>query len=137
MNLTDFHTKGAANEGVKVPLHSPEGHITDEWLTVQGYDSDHFQKYRLEMSRRTAIESVGETDTESELKRHRELIARLVVGWSFEEECTFEKVCEWFAEAPQVQSAVEKVATDRSLFFLLRSVDSASTLKHKPDLTEE
>lgn len=122
-----FFTRSIANEGIELPLYSPTGEKTEHWLRVRGIDSDEFRMAEAN-SKRDAFQ-VASVEDHMERARliaesQRKLISSLVVGWSFEQECTQAAVMDFFREAPQIQEAVDRAASRRSLFFAGRSSSS-------------
>ena len=47
-----FHTRAAANEGIKLPLTLPDGTATEEWLQIRSIDSDAFRAAEAASNRR-------------------------------------------------------------------------------------
>ena len=137
--LGDYETQSGAEEGVKVTLETPEGIKTEDWIRVRGFDSDTFQRHRIECERKTSLETMDPTaDTpELQLARKRRLMAGLVMAWSFEDDCTLQAVEDWFSQAPQIMTVVETLATSRTLFFQLRSSDSSIMSESRPNSTED
>lgn len=125
-----FFTRPRANEGIQLPLVTPDGRDSEHWVRVLGVDSDAFRRKDRDVRRRmleaTELKDAAERDAlMQDLKL--ELVASLVVGWSFPEECTPEAVAEFMRQAPQVADAVDKIATRRSLFFASAPGSSAPT----------
>ena len=122
-----FFTRGKANEGLELPLYLPTGEKSEHWLRILGIDSDAFRAADA-MARRgiMQIAALG-TDTdraEAIASSKRQLVASLVIAWSFPEECTPENVAKFFVEAPQIMDAVDTAASRRALFFGARSSSS-------------
>ena len=44
VGMDAFFTRDKANEGIKVPLRTPEGKETDHYLVIRSQWSDDFQK---------------------------------------------------------------------------------------------
>lgn len=134
MSMTDmelFFTRQVANEGVELPLFlpgttTPSGH----WIRVRGIDSDEF-RLAQDKSRREVAEIVQLPEperSERRLAQQRNLIASLVMDWSFSKPCTFENVVEFLKEAPQIEDAINQVAARRSLFFKNGSSNTSDSL---------
>jgi len=125
-----FHTRKAANEGIKVPLYTPQGDKTEHWIQIRGVDSDEFRLAeagsKRDVMRIAQIENPRERLAEVELSK-RKLIAALVIAWSFEQECTEANIVAFLEEAPQIADALDAAASKRSLFFAGRSSSSANT----------
>ena len=119
-DINQFFTRKKANEGRKVPLFLPDGSKSDDWLMIRGIDSDAFREADDEACRKAfelaAIED--ELDRKEAFKSQKNnLVASLVIGWSFDVECTKENVIEFLTEAPQIADQVSQVARKRALFF--------------------
>lgn len=138
IGMEAFFTRERANEGVEVPLYLPSGEKSPHWLRIRGVDSDHFRLAEAD-SRRKAIEIAAIDDPVERAKAIAEakldLIAELVIDWSFEEECTHARVKEFFRQAPQIADAVDQVASRRALFFGERSSSSQDSPKPSSDST--
>ncbi len=120
-----FSIKKQSEEGVKMPLTLPDGSPTEHYLTVRGADSSSFRKAQAR-SHRGALDLLKLQKAKKldpgdlamrQAKVQRDLISNLIAGWSFEEECTPERVSSFLDEAPQIEEKVNEVAADRSLFF--------------------
>lgn len=132
LGMEAFFTRERANEGIEVPLYLPDGTKTEHWLRIRGVDSDHFRLAEAE-SKRDAMRVAMIEDPLERAKAIADaklnLIAALVISWSFEKECTLENIKEFFRQAPQIADAVDQVASKRALFFAKRSSSSLSTPK--------
>lgn len=132
LGMEAFFTRERANEGIEIPLYLPDGTRTEHWLRIRGVDSDHFRLAEAE-SKRDAMRVAMIEDPLERAKAIADaklnLIAALVISWSFEKECTLENVKEFFRQAPQIADAVDQVASKRALFFAKRSSSSLSTPK--------
>ena len=120
-----FNVKTLSEEGVKMHLELPDGTETDEFLVVRGADCKTFKRaiartHRQRLKRMKAQNgkdidpAVEAAKTE---KEDRELVAILVVGWSFEKECTQENVLKFLESAPQVEEQINEIAGKREHFF--------------------
>lgn len=114
-NFSQFHTKRAANEGVKLNLTLPDGTPTEEWLHVVSQDSDIFTKAYADM-RKKGLKNDTISDEDS-----RMVSAQCVTGWSAEEPCTAEAVAVLFREAPYIQREVDLIIYDNKRFFAARA----------------
>lgn len=132
LGMEAFFTRERANKGIEIPLYLPDGTKTEHWLRIRGVDSDHFRLAEAE-SKRDAMRVAMIEDPLERAKAIADaklnLIAALVISWSFEKECTLENVKEFFRQAPQIADAVDQVASKRALFFAKRSSNSLSTPK--------
>lgn len=118
--MQEFFTKQNAEEGVTLPLFTPDGNATQHWLKIRGVDSDTFAMAEFEAKREmmniAQIEDIRERDRRN-LKNKTVLIASLVMGWSFELECTKDNVVNFLTNAPQIREAINVAAGDRARFF--------------------
>lgn len=139
LGMEAFFTRERANEGVEVPLYTPDGTKSQHWIRIRGVDSDAFREAEAN-SKREAFRVASIEDTVERAKAIQDaklnLIAALVISWSFEKECTPENVKEFFRQAPQIADAVDQVASKRALFFAKRSSNSQSSLSQSSDSTK-
>lgn len=123
VGMDAFNVSKLSNEGVKQPLVLPDGTATAEFLVVCGADSKEFRKHRAEADRDKAVIAKKTKDKPAEFAKaveeiDRGLVASLIVGWSFPEECTKENVINFLAGAPQIQTQVDMFAGNRVNFFV-------------------
>jgi hypothetical protein len=124
--MNAFLTRGPANDGIELPLYTPDGNKSEHWVRILGVDSDKFRTADA-ASKREMIKAVGENmgkdfdlnQAVNDIKRR--LIATLVIAWSFPQECTPENVEAFFKEAPQIMDSIDQAAGKRALFFQARS----------------
>jgi len=135
-SMTDFYTRNAGNEGVKLPLVRPDGTKTDDYLVIRSVDSDAFREAQAEANRNVIM--AAQTEDEDERKRmiresSNNLLTVLVKDWSFDEECTPENVNDFLTNAPHIGDQIDKFAGKRELFLAKKSGSSAnsSTTKSK------
>lgn len=128
-NLEAFYTKDLAEEGVMLPLDLPDGTPTEHWIRVRSVDSDAFRIAEAH-SKRAALRIAAnkELDDNGRILAARdtefELIAALVVSWSFDMECTTSTVAKFLKQAPQIADEINKFACRRSLFYKGKSKSS-------------
>lgn len=126
-DMEDFFTRERANEGLEVPLHLPNGNLSEHKLWIRGVDSDEFRRAdsesRRSLSRIMEIEDLVKRDEEVENIKLK-LIAACIISWTFSQECTMENKVKFLRQAPQIADAVDRVATSRKLFFLKESASS-------------
>lgn len=130
MSMDQFFTRDRANEGIKVPLRTPEGDQTDYYLIIRSQWSDSFQQakaksYRDDLAALTGKETVCAED------RHAILTASLVAGWNLEEEFTDDNVIKLLKNAPQLRDMIDRYASSDARFFTKPSSDSTSGRKNK------
>ena len=139
MNIEDFYTREKANAGIKMPLFSPNGVKTDHWLMLRGVDSDAFRAAKTVCERESAeiaaIKDKAEYDDALRASQRR-LMSSLVVSWSFDQECTRDAVEKLFLEAPQIMDAVDKVVSNRAIFFAIGSASLNATLSSNSPSTK-
>lgn len=132
LGMEAFFTRERANEGVEIPLYTPDGTKSQHWLRIRGVDSDTFREAEAN-SKREAMRVAMLDDTQERAKAIADakltLLAALVIGWSFEKECSVENIKEFFRQAPQIADAVDQVASKRALFFGKRSSSLPSSPK--------
>lgn len=118
--MNDFFTREKANEGIQLPLYLPNGLKSEHWVRIIGIDSDTFRAADIE-ARRDAVRIAQIDDPkareEAIAKSKRDLVAVLVIDWSFPSPCTHEEVSNFFKEAPQIMDAIDQAASRRALFF--------------------
>ena len=115
--MKEFFTTDAAEDGVKLPLQTPDGGATEHYLIVRGIDSDVFRAKEAQ-SRRSMLKLANDPDKEDKYRlAETELIASLVKDWSFEPECTHTGVVEFLTKAPQIAEVVNRFSGNRGLFF--------------------
>jgi hypothetical protein len=131
---SQFFTRDRANAGVRIPLYTPSGRKTDQWIQIRGVDSDEFRaadtKAKRDAVRLASIKDEKERD-EAVYELTTRLTASLVIAWSFPEECTEENIIAFFKQAPQICSSIDITASDRGYFFRNASVSSDAT----PDMS--
>ena len=124
-SMADFDTTTNSTEGVEIELMLPDGTKTDKTITIRGADAVEYRKAQARISRihvdRMRKNKGKDIDAGvlhiQQIKEQRELTARLVCDWNFDEECTHENVCKFFESAPAIQEQVDSFAGDRENFF--------------------
>lgn len=126
VGMEAFNVSKLSNEGVELPLTLPDGTPTEEFLIVGGADSKAFRNHmaranrdKLKIVKRTKSKEADPAETTRlTADIDRELVASLIVGWSFAEPCDKVNVCKFLADAPQVQAQVDSFAGNRANFFV-------------------
>jgi hypothetical protein len=118
--MAAFLTRQTANEGVVIPLRLPTGEKTDQWIRIVGAESDAFRASFANLKR--ALLAIGQIEDKAvreaaEADEGRKMTASLVIGWSFEQEPTFDNVIAFLRDAPQIEKQIDAAAQNRSLFF--------------------
>ena len=130
-DMGQFHTRTKANEGVKLPLVTPDGGATDHYLMVMGIDSDAFRAAES-LAKRAIIGAGADADIQEIAKEAAlDVVASLVSGWSFDDELTTDNIKGFLRDAPQIANEIDRIAGDRALFFALKSKASKTTRKKK------
>lgn len=114
-----FCTRSAGNEGAKLSLVNPvNGKDTEHWVKILSMDSDVYMIANTRAMR--SLPAIMELPEESKLaameSNQLDLVAALVVDWSFPSECTHENVKAFLKEAPQIRRAIDNQAGNRALF---------------------
>lgn len=133
MELFDVSTK--SEEGVRMPLVTPAGDETADWLNVIGVDAPVYMRaaarFRQEHAELLATKEkkgieVGRIEQEvAEL--HAKLSTVSITAWSFDKPCNKKEVLEFFERAPQVMLQVIDFATNRANFSLVSPKKSEPT----------
>ena len=119
ITMEHFFTREGANAGAKMPLYLPDGTISEHFVVVLGTDSDLFRKAEMEAKRAAAnIAQIENAETRDSMiaEEQLNLIASLVTGWSFPQECTKKNVLRFLKEAPQIAENINTYAAQRSNF---------------------
>jgi hypothetical protein len=129
--MQGFFTRERANEGVLLPLSQPDGSKTEHWIRIRGVDSDDFRRAEA-AAKRKAVTDFGDITDKDRLQEQvfesmRELVAHLVISWSFSIPCTLENVKKFLREAPQIAEEIDLLASRRRLFFKQGSANSTTT----------
>ena len=132
--MEEFFTRDSANDGVEVPLYTPDGKKTDHLLTILGVDSDkhheaELKQKRLIMALQGQFKNLPPEELEvmlsaAQRKSELEIYAALIQDWTFEQECNHANKIKFLTNAPQMGHMIDKVASDRSLFFGKRQSSS-------------
>lgn len=120
-SMEQFFTRERANEGIEIPLTLPDGTKSKHWIRILGVDSDLFRAAETaEVRAITAASMVKDQEKLDELNRTSKirLLSTLVIGWSFDMECTQDNVQHFLTEAPQIADAINELSSKRSLFFV-------------------
>lgn len=116
MRASDFHTKAKHDQGTKVVLDAPDGTKTEEFVLLLGRDSEAFRKAQARYrDRMISAKSEGvEFDSHKEGIR---LTASAVKGWSLDEVCTEDAVCDLLTNAPYILDSLDAELYDNKRFF--------------------
>jgi Phage tail assembly chaperone len=131
--VATFLTKQNSDKGLPMPVKMPDGTDSGITITVRGIDSDAYRHGRAWRSRRSAEilsmkrpEETPEEDWQNHLNdlnhdADLDLLARLVVDWSFPDEFTPEAVKALLVNSPFIANQVDAWACNRARFFVLPS----------------
>ncbi len=119
-----FNTRALSESGVKMHLTLPDGTETDEFLIVQGSDSVGFAaglaKYNREILRISEDKDLDDETVALLLaERKRELVASIVLSWTFDQDCSVGEIVKFFSASPRIQQQVDLFAGDPTNFFVL------------------
>lgn len=140
VGMDAFKTRPLANEGIRFDLVTATGANSPHFLTLLGVDSDAFQKAKARQTRVIAelfaIKDEGEREDQA-LVATCDMLAVLVQDWSFSDpdmmpegktvECTVENVSKFLFDAPQIREQIDKLVSNRALFFKTRSSNLRNT----------
>lgn len=138
-DLEGFATAKLAEEGVKIPLTDVEGNKTKHWIKIKSTDSMSFKKAQSKFRKRIlsfhelsedeeSLDSIYETE-----KLGVELLACLVIGWSFKNDdgtpykCTKPNVIKLLKDAPVLAQEID-TASARRKNFIKRSLEESNDL---------
>lgn len=132
--MTSFFTRQAGNEGVQMPLYNPvTGEKSEHWLRVVSVDSDIYSRANskaMREARKLADTKLTDEEKAERLEEQKlDLVASLVIAWSFDMPCTFDNVRAFLAEAPQILESVNQLAGNRPLFMMGSSRSSEPSPK--------
>lgn len=139
MSIEQFFTREKANAGIKIPLILPDGKQTEHWLVMRGVDSDAFREAKLEEMRAAAeIAAIANDEERNQAAKEAaiKIVASLVADWSMPEPCTPENVQRLLTNAPQIRDMIDKVASNRALFFTLSSQSSKNSVSNNSGSTK-
>ena len=127
-----FRTRSAGDAGLKLDLFDPAtGDDTEHWLCIHSVDSEAFELADTIARRRTGeIQRLEKEEEKAALVNEitRNLLASLVISWSFDIPCTREAVVDFLRTAPQIANAINTMSGQRALFMKSNSPDSTDTL---------
>ncbi len=109
MNPQDFYTREMAEKGVKFLLDLPDGTKSDEWLLVVGAESARYEKAHREVVKLIL-------DGADPAEQGDRLLSSLIIGWSFDTDCTPESVLEFFQNSKYIKVDVDRFVVKRANF---------------------
>ena len=127
-DLEAFATGQLGEEGVKLPLKDVEGNLTDHWIRIKSTDSICFKKAQSKFRKKliTIHEENDGVETiqtlEATEKYSNELLASLVVDWSFHDDkgekypCTKTNILKVFKDAPILAQEIDAESAKRKNF---------------------
>ena len=127
-DLDAFATGQLGEEGVKLPLKDVEGNETEHWIKIKSTDSISFKKAQSKFRKKLVSihEEGGDSETiqamEATEKYSNELLASLVVDWSFHEDdgskypCTKSNILKVFKDAPMLAQEIDVASAKRKNF---------------------
>jgi hypothetical protein len=107
----------------------------DDYIEIVGMDAEQVQQAELEMHRMVIEYSQDEKLTKKEKQKLKDkaiahLFAAIIVGWSFEEECTYEAKVELIINSPSLRKRIDEKASEKSNF--TKGLQSKSSNTQKP-----
>jgi len=114
-DIKDFHTRETANKGIDLPLYLPDGSKSEHSITIRGVDSDAFRAAEAQASRRAFEEASEGKEPDIEAGK-RDMLASLIISWTFDQKCTIDARRNLLREAPQIADAIDRVASQRRFF---------------------
>jgi len=108
MKPSDFYTKEAHSTAQKLPLFTPDGKETKEYLLVIGSDSDAVRKAKsLSMQKAMVLAKSNSMTDSTQDELALDIICAHVTGWSFKQKFSEEALREFLDNAPSVKDAVD------------------------------
>ena len=98
-------------EGIRLPLHDPQGQLTDDWIQVRSMHSKEFEAVMEE-----AEEKLRKGSANQETLTLTAQVA-LVAGWSFDEKCNKSNIRKFLVSAPHIAKRIDRAAGNNALFF--------------------
>lgn len=124
-SFKDYTLPACANEGRRLPVYTPAGKVTKEWIQVRSQWADEFRAAKSQ-----ALQIVSAVQGEERAKAAKEAeflcLSSLVCAWSFDEPCTQENVIAWLRSNPKAADKINSYAGDDEVFFGKGS-DSSTT----------
>lgn len=123
MNLDQFDTVSAANEGVKMELTDVHGAVvlkedgTPLTITLLGQDSDAWIKAENAAQNRRLAQGARMKLTAEALRSEAiASLAKVTVAWDFEEDCTYENAVRLYTRYPLIRDQVDRFVGERANF---------------------
>lgn len=134
-SFKNYFTREAHNNPLRLFFAAPDGSGAEDWIDIVGLESDKFRSARDESERSFYA---GLTDIKDAEKRAEyisaqakdsklRMIASLVVGWSFDEECNVENALLLLAEAPFIADQIDRKAASTKEFLAKKPKNSLDT----------
>jgi len=116
--MDQFRTAKFHSEAQKLPLFLPDGTESEHYLQIIGVKSPIMRKKKSDLIR-NAAKSIkeGEWNDDVAAELNTQLIASAIVGWSFDEECSYENVYQFLVDAPEIFDAVDVFCADDTNYF--------------------
>jgi len=115
--MSEFFTRSAHNEPKKMPLFTPEGKETGEFLMVLGAESDEARKAKNAALRDAANHAAAKKLDDG---THEELTVRMlaahVADWSFDEDLSIDAAIKLLTEAPYIRDQLDRFSSRASNF---------------------
>lgn len=113
-----FMTGKQHSEAKKLKLYAPDGTETEHYLMLIGIDSKVMRRKKKDLFTEVASNIKEKTfDADMQDKFSLDLLSTAVTGWSFKEECTFDKVREFLDNSPSILEAVDVFINESENYF--------------------
>lgn len=115
-SIKDLYTKEQSEQAEKL-------YIGDEWIEILGFDAESVRKAKTEADRGV----ISGKMTPDEALAH--MMAAIIIGWSFPEECTAEEIKELCKNSPSLIEAIDRKSGEKANFTKRLKAASSNTQK--------
>lgn len=138
-DIQELYSLDAEEEGVKLPVGPPASKKPTGWIRIRGAGSQACRDARTRVRRRRLRETsrlrtedappheIEEAEDRIAREGELEVIASLVIDWSFDTPCTPEAIKELLLKAPKIADRIDIVSGEESLFFAFKRSESNDT----------
>lgn len=131
MRIADLNTREQANTGQEFDVPGPDGRPTGQKITLLHGTSDRGRAGRAIVQAKVPDMELSSREPVERHKLQDELVAEtlafLVVGWTFDDDCTPENAKALFVGSPYLIDWADLVTSRGGRFFKTASVNSKST----------
>lgn len=117
-SLEDFITLDKENEGLRFFLETPQGEVTDIWVTLYGAGSDAMKAASAvckAKSKKTGKEPSPELDSPENI----EYLASAIKDWNLDIPCNYDNRVKLVSQSRPARTYINTVLTNDRLYFLL------------------